>query len=171
MVGQLLWSVGMEGYRWFSFLSFLRGEKITSAFFNRCHNRRQPFWHSLISLSILFLLTNDRKVKWSIKTKKEAQDSDQMKTMNEALAILREDFFNCIFIYDQNLGFCVSYVLFGGSCAVWGPLCFCGFFTTIYLLWWCPTTDTFSWTAVSHLPSTQFCHWAKSMEILRVREK
>lgn len=150
MVGQRLWSVRMEGWKAVQFSFLLKRGKITSAFFKRCHNRRQPFWHS----SILSLLTSDRKKKLSIRTKKEKQDSGQLKTMSEIPAILLEDFLNCIFIYDQNLGFCVSYILFGGSCAVWDPVGSSGFFTTIYLPWSCPLTDTFLWTSLSFAKHT-----------------
>lgn len=75
--------------------------------------------------------------------KKEARDVS-WKPPSEAPAILLEDFLNCIFIYEQKLGFCVSCVLFGRPCAVWGPVCSSRFFMTI--LWSCPTTDTFLWT-------------------------
>lgn len=153
----------------FSFL-LKRGNNYFS-FFQEMSQHKTTILTLLISLSILVFLQETERRNKAQEPKKEGQDSSQLKNTSEALAILLEDFFNCIFIYDQNLGFCVSYVLFGGSRAVWGSVCSSRFFTTIYLLRSCTATDTVSWTTISHLPSTQFCHRTKSLQILGVPEK
>lgn len=161
MAGQILWNVGPEGYRLFSFLSFLRGKQFFKLFFQRftiednCSDTLNFTFHSFSSH------------KWQ---KGEIKHRNQVSWKPWVKHLLFYFRISSIASLYMTRIWVSMFPMFS-----WGILCSvrsCVFWWIFhYNLWSCPITDTFLWTIVSHFPSTQFCHWAKSLQILRVHKK